>query len=306
MSNKYIYVPSYYKKFFCIADKCRHSCCVDWEIDIDETTLKKYKLEGKDICKSIEYSDGIAHFKLEKNGRCPHLNEMGLCNIISEYGDGFIPDICRLHPRFFNDLGTKIEAGLGLACEEACRIILENDEKFSIEKLGLSNEEIYESKNFSPIEIRDRIISVIEKKDNSFSEKIKILRAEFELEEIHSMEEWLDILLGYDILDEAWRGISISAKENKIVSESSEFDKYYERLLLYFVYRHLSLSVSFDNLRAVLAFCIFSAEIIKYIFDIGESKSKEHLFDIARLYSSEIEYSEDNTAELIFEFESLI
>ena len=26
-------VPSYYKDFKCIADKCRHSCCIGWEID---------------------------------------------------------------------------------------------------------------------------------------------------------------------------------------------------------------------------------------------------------------------------------
>ena len=41
-----LYAPSYYKKFKCIADKCEHSCCIGWEIDIDEETLEKYeKLE---------------------------------------------------------------------------------------------------------------------------------------------------------------------------------------------------------------------------------------------------------------------
>ena len=41
-------VPHYYKNFKCIADKCRHSCCVGWEIDIDDDTLEKYRnLEGE-------------------------------------------------------------------------------------------------------------------------------------------------------------------------------------------------------------------------------------------------------------------
>ena len=35
-------VPDYYKKFKCIADKCKHSCCIGWEIDIDEHTYNKY------------------------------------------------------------------------------------------------------------------------------------------------------------------------------------------------------------------------------------------------------------------------
>lgn len=38
-----LYAPEYYKNFKCIADKCEHSCCIGWEIDIDEETLKKYE-----------------------------------------------------------------------------------------------------------------------------------------------------------------------------------------------------------------------------------------------------------------------
>ena len=35
-------VPSYYKTFQCIADKCEHSCCIGWEIDIDEDSYDYY------------------------------------------------------------------------------------------------------------------------------------------------------------------------------------------------------------------------------------------------------------------------
>lgn len=35
-------VPSYYKTFQCIADKCEHSCCIGWEIDIDEDSYEYY------------------------------------------------------------------------------------------------------------------------------------------------------------------------------------------------------------------------------------------------------------------------
>ena len=59
--------PSYYKKFKCIADKCTHSCCIGWEIDIDTDTYEKYSRMsgefGKEILKSIEISD-TPHFKL--------------------------------------------------------------------------------------------------------------------------------------------------------------------------------------------------------------------------------------------------
>ena len=38
-----LYAPKYYKNFKCIADRCPHSCCIGWEIDIDRTTLTKYE-----------------------------------------------------------------------------------------------------------------------------------------------------------------------------------------------------------------------------------------------------------------------
>ena len=31
--------PNYYMNFKCIADKCRHTCCAGWEIEIDDETL---------------------------------------------------------------------------------------------------------------------------------------------------------------------------------------------------------------------------------------------------------------------------
>ena len=37
-----IIAPNYYSQFKCIADKCNHSCCIGWEIDIDNETLEKY------------------------------------------------------------------------------------------------------------------------------------------------------------------------------------------------------------------------------------------------------------------------
>ena len=36
------FVPNYYKDFKCIANRCKHSCCVGWEIEIDDNTFKKY------------------------------------------------------------------------------------------------------------------------------------------------------------------------------------------------------------------------------------------------------------------------
>ena len=36
-----LFAPKYYTEFSCIADRCRHSCCIGWEIDIDADTAEK-------------------------------------------------------------------------------------------------------------------------------------------------------------------------------------------------------------------------------------------------------------------------
>ena len=129
--------PDYYKDFSCIADKCSHSCCIGWEIDIDEKTLKKYSSlkegYGKEIINTVE-NEEAAYFKLCEDERCPHLDEKGLCRIISNLGEDYLCEICREHPRFYNDTARGKFVGIGMACEEAARIILQND--FSIDEIS--------------------------------------------------------------------------------------------------------------------------------------------------------------------------
>ena len=38
--------PDYYPLFHCIADRCRHNCCIGWEIDVDGDSLAAYDQIG--------------------------------------------------------------------------------------------------------------------------------------------------------------------------------------------------------------------------------------------------------------------
>ena len=62
-----IYVPDYYKDFRCLAGDCKHSCCIGWEIDIDEDTLDYYKSVegefGERLKNNISYNDETAYFE---------------------------------------------------------------------------------------------------------------------------------------------------------------------------------------------------------------------------------------------------
>ena len=101
---KLIY-PAYYEKFKCIADRCHHSCCIGWEIDIDEASLSRYEGVKGDFGKRLQCAisyDGEPHFKLKEGERCPFLNERNLCDMILSLGEDFLCEICASHPRFYN------------------------------------------------------------------------------------------------------------------------------------------------------------------------------------------------------------
>ncbi len=314
--DKYVYAPSYYTEFKCIADKCKHSCCIDWEICIDDQTYNKY-CKNENIINTVSLIEGIPTFSLTKDGRCPHLKKDGLCNIILKHGEDYLSEICKNHPRFYNPVNGRIEAGIGIVCEEACRLILQDEKPFALHKVLEKNfkPEVFDSlsrKNTAFSE-RDKIIKLIEA-NNCFEQKLIELMTEYSISDIHTADEWIDIFLELEVLDKNWRQVLNSVK-GKSFCQSSEnskqYDHYYERLLKYFVYRHVSISECEINLRARLAFCILSVKMIRLIFEteakrLPPCQSLETLIDFSRRYSAEIEYSEDNTAELIFEFESVL
>ena len=49
-----LFAPSYYKDFACIADRCQHSCCVGWEIDIDPDTLAHYETRSEEHTSELQ------------------------------------------------------------------------------------------------------------------------------------------------------------------------------------------------------------------------------------------------------------
>ncbi len=298
-----LYAPAYYNHFKCIADKCRHSCCINWEICIDDDTYAKYKQNDDIILTVAETGDGPC-FKLSDNARCPHLNDDGLCNIIINHGEEYLSEICRNHPRFFNDVGERIEAGLGMVCEEACRLILENDAPFALYRINSVDLDTNVA-DYDALSTRDRIISLIEA-EGGYDDRVASIRAEFPIPDPYTPGEWIDRLLSLEILDPAWEHDLRALRGTPHTEHDGDYDKYYKRLLTYFVYRHVSTADSETDLPARLGFAVLSVEMIRYIFEADRERSLERLIDVARRYSAEIEYSPDNTDELIFAFECMI
>jgi len=304
-----LFIPNYFHKFKCIAEKCRHNCCIGWEIDIDGNTLDYYNsldtAFGKTIRDSIS-RDGCAHFILSENERCPHLNKDGLCNIICELGEGGICDICTEHPRFYNCFDTFTEAGLGLCCEEAARIIIDEEEKFSItsddgENIDFSEEESEFLKE------RQQLFSILCDRSVSIKSRFALIceKYGFNFESINYYAI-VSLYKSLERLDEAWTEILDSLDNccfDGAILENSSYSLYFENLACYFIYRHLADGLYEGDIPQRVMFAVSACLLLSMIFALQLKKtgvlSYEDVCEYARMFSSEVEYSEENMEYLL-------
>ena len=291
-----LYRPKYQEKFKCIAERCRHSCCVGWEISVDEATLDKYNsLGSEDILCHINEGEII----LSEGERCPFLLENGLCRIISQLSDEYTSRICQEHPRFYHKVGDRVEGGIGLSCEEACRIILSSDNFWDFASVE-HDPDVPESTDFDSISHRDHLYSLLCDKEMSYDETIKLIKESYSLSlPLHSLEEWNEILSDLELLRDEHEGLMT------LTERAGEHYEIYTRFLAYLIFRHVSVAQSYDNLRARLGFCLLLTDLLS-CHTAERDMSYEEICEVARIISEEIEYSEDNTASLIFEIESEI
>ena len=294
-----LFAPKCYTEFKCIADRCRHSCCIGWEIDIDDASAEKYaSLQngyGIEIAKSIDF-DGVAHFRLLDGERCPHLAPSGLCRIIAELGEDYLCDICREHPRFYNNTPRGREVGLGAACEEACRIILSSDDYREMITLGSVNGEPMES-DFDALAARDELYSILTNRTLPYHERLALIYGRFGVSPNELTDgEWRELLGSLEYLDESHKvDFAVYSSDR---STPSELEAPLERALAYFIYRHCAEAQDEDEHRAALGFALFCERLIASV-----AKAKKHdICEIVRAVSEELDYSEDNTEAIKFEF----
>ena len=122
-----------------------------------------------------------------------------------------------------------------------------------------------------------------------------------------TLSEWADIYLSLERLDNEWTVILHQLKNTDetqlIMPETEKVSNAFEQLLCYFIYRHLADSLDDDRLWERVVFSVQSYFIIRSLCAVHYSKngslSVENIAEFARLYSSEIEYSEDNMEKLL-------
>ena len=293
-----LYAPKYYKEFRCIADQCEHSCCIGWEIDVDEDTVEKYKMlkggYGDVIMDSISM-DGAPHFKLGAGDRCPHLDERGLCRIILNVGEDHLCHICREHPRFYNYTDVA-EVGLGMSCIEASRVILASPDYGVMEEIGELDAEP-DDIPFDGREMRRGVYAMLQDESMDYAHRLdNVYRA-------HGIEageddRWLEVLRSLEYLNDDHKALFTEYASAQRPNGKEQM-QYLQRFLAYLIYRHCTEAIDGEDFCIRLGFCLFCERLLASLICSHRADSLQSVARLASVISEEIEYSDDNTDALM-------
>lgn len=325
-----IYIkPSFYDEFKCIASRCKDNCCIGWEVDVDEDSYNKYCSVKGDFGEKLKEKittspDGDRCFSLGEHERCPFLNKDNLCDIIINCGEDYLCDICREHPRFYEWFPGVTECGLGLSCEEVCRILLCDEKPLEFvefndgEEIILdSADDIAESDSYIFLSSLREIFYDTLKKNVSFDEKLAdiLSRTEKFTSEDIKIRNYANSVNEYkktEPIDDNWTLYINDLCKNldSILSVEDEFntkiggDMLYSKILAYIIFRHFSKSVFDGSVSERVCFCVESVRFIK-LCDMKSYYKKgaltmEDRIENLKNWSKQVEYSDDNTDLLIY------
>lgn len=307
-----LYAPEYYRDFHCIAGDCRHSCCIGWEIDIDPATYAVYQsctgALGDRLQRSIRQDGDGASFILGEGERCPFLNPDGLCELILAGGEGMLCEICSEHPRFYNFWSDRCEVGLGLCCEAAGRLILSGEQSVRLIPIGELEEEERQSEDEETglLQTRDALLALAQDRSLSLGDRFARIEtvAGMRLPQ-KSAAAWAEIYRGLERLSPVWDDWLDRWEQSGILWMPEQADQpvLCENLLHYFLYRHIAKGYEDGQYAERAIFALLSVTVICSLLMVCRETGVPTLADwveIARLYSSEIEYSEENM-QLLFD-----
>ena len=297
-------VPDYYAQFRCIADRCKHSCCIGWEIDIDPDTLEKYRSlpgdVGEALRQSIEETEDGAHFRLTADERCPMLMENGLCRLICAHGEESLCQICTDHPRFRNFFPNRTETGLGLCCEAAASLILTRREPMQLICLEETEDVPDDPETAAFLAFRDQLFSIVQDRSLTMEQRLQTLldAVSFTLPE----RDFLPVYQSLEQLDAAW-GKLLSAlpalRFSPLPACPAALSLPMEQFITYLLFRHLPAALEDSDIAGHTAFCVLSACVLLTLYRANPACTMDDFLDYARMYSSEIEYSQENMDALL-------
>ncbi len=325
-------MPEYCQKFHCIAQRCKDNCCIGWEIAIDADTAAKYDHVEGNFGERLR--NGISRmapreFLLTEQERCPFLDQQNLCEIILNLGEDALCQICRDHPRYFEWFDGVQEGGIGMGCEEAARIILSCSAPFAVTETEIPWES---ADDYDPalydclLQARDAMIHYLENADRSFPEKIADLLCFAEQLQEHTdqgertvlpilpaslpeksadPEPVLAFLQKLEHISPDWEPLLAACCKRlqnvsgiSLLTQHPETERYLQNIAVYFLWRYFLKGVFDEEFLSRVKLMAVSVSVIACLFwdalQSGSALTLAECAELAKAYSKEIEYSEEN------------
>ena len=312
-------MPDYAETFQCLAGDCPHSCCIGWEVVLDEEHTALYEAVegalGEKLRAAMAVDDeGNVCFPL-RGGRCPFLNRENLCEIHCALGEPATSITCQEHPRFIEDYGTFREVTFSASCPAANELLLGSRDPLRF--VETENEESCGDEDaWIPflLPLRQRLLDILADRMHplpirlgrflALAEAAVVLLDEERVEELPPLakrwqetaeepvfpSEGLEFLAGLEVLEPDWREILRRAEAEKPAAVPEEL---LERIGAYFAFRYLLKCVNDGDILSRARLCVFSllaVERIAAVCGLGEA---------LRRFSREVEHSEENVDALL-------
>lgn len=317
-----IRMPEYAKDFRCLAGDCPHSCCIGWEVVLDEETAAFYDtvegLLGEKLRSAMQTdAEGDVCFPLQ-GGRCPFLDGENLCEIHRALGQAATSVTCREHPRFIEDYGPFREITFSASCPEANRLLLSSMEPLTFAEWETEEPE-EEADAWVPLllPLRQRMMALLADRSLPLHQRLgNFLRlarvAQYLLDEEKEerlpelAEKWepgsgetaepdifpagLRLLAELEVLEPDWREVLQQAETAECVDVPEEL---LERTAGYFAFRYLLKTVNDGDLLSRAQLCALAVLAVERIASVCG------LAEALRRFSREVEHNETNVETLL-------
>ena len=301
--------PDFYDQFKCIASRCTDTCCVGWEIDIDEATQELYRKVTGAFGDRLRANIEDGHFKLLPHDRCPFLDKDNLCEVFQNLGEDALCDICTEHPRFVEVYGDIMERGLGLCCEEAARLLLEGEGPltFTSEECDEPEDELDED----DIEVRNEVLYMRESffktlADSSISFGNKLYQvfgytSENIFEPFESASAMLELLGKAESYGPDWDAAfarikaRVEADDASPLSDQGFFTENEScRLLTYLIYRHYAKCLFEGREQGKLKFALFFWNLARFFTrELAGNAPGDIKINAVKILSKQLEYCQE-------------
>ena len=323
-------VSDYFDQFACLAGDCPHSCCIGWEVVIDEDTAGRYRAEpgplGEKLRAAMQFDGEDVCFPLD-GGRCPFLNQENLCEIHCALGAEATSVTCQEHPRFIEEYGPFKEITLSAACPKANELLLGSNEPLTFSAL---EDETPAEEGDAWLDwllpLRNYLLDLLRNREQPLQERLRyfllIAQEAQRLLDAKAMEEltafcaspyirrseaaeltegWEQAacrcLRSLEILEPDWQALLERWENNPALPAFAPREpEKLERIAVYLAFRYLLKAVNDGDLLGRAQFCLLGVLTVDRLSRFTE------LSEALRLFSREIEHDQDNLDALLDAF----